>query len=50
MTVRYDEKDIRKVSAIVIGPPGTPYQLGFYEVSFAIAPTVYRNTKADREP
>ncbi|KAJ5625373.1 hypothetical protein N7510_001682 [Penicillium lagena] len=31
MTVRYDEKDVRKISAIVMGPPGTPYQLGFYE-------------------
>lgn len=31
-TVRYEENNIRDIQALIIGPPGTPYELGFYEV------------------
>lgn len=31
-TVRYEESNIRDIQALIIGPPGTPYELGFYEV------------------
>jgi ubiquitin-protein ligase len=31
-TVRYEESNIRDIQAIIVGPPGTPYELGFYEV------------------
>jgi ubiquitin-conjugating enzyme E2 Z len=31
-TVAYDENNTRDIQALIIGPPGTPYELGFYEV------------------
>ncbi|KAB8068654.1 ubiquitin conjugating enzyme [Aspergillus leporis] len=31
LAVAYDESDIRKVHALVLGPPETPYQFGFFE-------------------
>ncbi|KAE8350426.1 ubiquitin conjugating enzyme [Aspergillus coremiiformis] len=34
LAVAYDESDIRSVHALVLGPPDTPYQFGFFE--FAI--------------
>ncbi|KAL4920771.1 ubiquitin-conjugating enzyme/RWD-like protein [Aspergillus aurantiobrunneus] len=34
LAVDYDESDIRHVRAIILGPPETPYQFGFFE--FAI--------------
>ncbi|KAL4927096.1 ubiquitin-conjugating enzyme E2 [Aspergillus undulatus] len=34
IAVGYDESDIRNVRAIILGPPETPYQFGFFE--FAI--------------
>lgn len=34
MTVHYNESNIRNVTALIMGPPGTPYALGFYEVSY----------------
>lgn len=33
MTVHYKESNIREISALIIGPPGTPYAFGFYQVS-----------------
>ncbi|KAL6234765.1 hypothetical protein BDW75DRAFT_211434 [Aspergillus navahoensis] len=33
IAVDYDEKDIRNVRAIILGPPETPYQFGFFEFS-----------------
>lgn len=33
MTVHYKEENVREISALLLGPPGTPYALGFYEVS-----------------
>ncbi|KAJ6186769.1 hypothetical protein N7519_008070 [Penicillium mononematosum] len=35
-TVRYEESNIRDIQALIIGPPGTPYELGFYEFSIKI--------------
>lgn len=32
MTVTYRESNIRRVKALIVGPPGTPYALGFYQV------------------
>jgi ubiquitin-protein ligase len=32
-TVAYDENNMRDIQALIIGPPGTPYELGFYEVN-----------------
>ncbi|KAK4861868.1 hypothetical protein LT330_003903 [Penicillium expansum] len=37
-TVRYEESNIRDIQALIIGPPGTPYELGFYEFSIKIPP------------
>jgi ubiquitin-conjugating enzyme E2 Z len=31
-TVRYEESNMRDIQAIIVGPPGTPYELGFFEV------------------
>jgi ubiquitin-protein ligase len=31
-TVRYEENNTREIQAVILGPPGTPYELGFYEV------------------
>lgn len=28
----YDASDIRTVHALILGPPETPYQFGFFEV------------------
>ncbi|KAL4996778.1 ubiquitin-conjugating enzyme/RWD-like protein [Aspergillus recurvatus] len=33
IAVDYDEKDIRNVRAIILGPPETPYQFGLFEFS-----------------
>ncbi|KAL4741261.1 ubiquitin-conjugating enzyme/RWD-like protein [Aspergillus similis] len=33
IAVDYDEKDIRNVRAVILGPPETPYQFGFFEFS-----------------
>lgn len=33
MTVSYEEDNIREIKALLVGPPGTPYGLGFYRVS-----------------
>jgi len=33
MTVHYKEGNVREISAMILGPPGTPYALGLYEVS-----------------
>ncbi|CAG8291839.1 unnamed protein product [Penicillium salamii] len=35
-TVRYDESNIRDILAIIVGPPGTPYELGFFEFSIKV--------------
>ncbi|KUM64249.1 hypothetical protein ACN42_g2828 [Penicillium freii] len=35
-TVRYEESNIRDIQALIMGPPGTPYELGFYEFSIKI--------------
>jgi ubiquitin-conjugating enzyme E2 Z len=32
LAVAYKDSDIRNVTAIVLGTPGTPYQFGFFEV------------------
>ncbi|KAJ5555867.1 hypothetical protein N7535_008298 [Penicillium sp. DV-2018c] len=32
-TVRYQENNIRDIQALIVGPPGTPYELGFYEAT-----------------
>ncbi|PLB51006.1 ubiquitin conjugating enzyme [Aspergillus steynii IBT 23096] len=31
LTVRFKDSDIRDVKALILGPPGTPYQFGFFE-------------------
>ncbi|EKV06407.1 hypothetical protein PDIG_77740 [Penicillium digitatum PHI26] len=36
-TVRYEEGNIRDIQALIIGPPGTPYELGFYEVDLGVS-------------
>ncbi|KAE8144799.1 ubiquitin-conjugating enzyme/RWD-like protein [Aspergillus avenaceus] len=33
LAVDYDETDIRNVHALILGPPETPYQFGFFEFS-----------------
>lgn len=33
LVVSYNESNIRDVEALIIGPPGTPYAMGFYQVS-----------------
>jgi Ubiquitin-protein ligase len=38
-TVRYEESNIRDIQALIIGPPGTPYELGFYEVRATLSKT-----------
>jgi ubiquitin-conjugating enzyme E2 Z len=43
IAVDYDEKDIRNVRAVILGPPETPYQFGFFEVRYfysAIRPSL----------
>ncbi|KAJ6038542.1 hypothetical protein N7499_004360 [Penicillium canescens] len=35
-TVAYDENNTRDIQALIIGPPGTPYELGFYEFAIRI--------------
>ncbi|KAJ5801805.1 uncharacterized protein N7518_003873 [Penicillium psychrosexuale] len=35
-TIYYEESNIRDIQALIIGPPGTPYELGFYEFSIRI--------------
>ncbi|KAJ5344709.1 hypothetical protein N7452_002713 [Penicillium brevicompactum] len=35
-TVRYDEGNMRDIQAIILGPPGTPYELGFFEFSIKV--------------
>ncbi|KAJ5307039.1 hypothetical protein PENANT_c003G11818 [Penicillium antarcticum] len=37
-TVAYDEKNTRDIQALIVGPPGTPYELGFYEFAIKIPP------------
>ncbi|KAJ5698806.1 hypothetical protein N7462_000811 [Penicillium macrosclerotiorum] len=32
ITVSYKERNIRDINALIIGPPGTPYAYGFYQV------------------
>jgi ubiquitin-conjugating enzyme E2 Z len=32
LAVAYKDSDIRNVTAIVLGTPGTPYQFGLFEV------------------
>ncbi|KAJ6134698.1 hypothetical protein N7523_001020 [Penicillium sp. IBT 18751x] len=36
MTVHYEEENVREISALLLGPPGTPYALGFYEFTFSV--------------
>ncbi|PCG91431.1 Ubiquitin-conjugating enzyme, E2 [Penicillium occitanis (nom. inval.)] len=33
LAITYDDSDIRNVKALIVGPPGTPYEFGFVEVS-----------------
>ncbi|RAL13510.1 ubiquitin-conjugating enzyme E2 [Aspergillus homomorphus CBS 101889] len=33
LAVHYNESDIRNVQALILGPPDTPYQFGFFEFS-----------------
>ncbi|KAF5017627.1 hypothetical protein F66182_10424, partial [Fusarium sp. NRRL 66182] len=33
LAVTYDDSDIRNIKALVVGPPGTPYEFGFFELS-----------------
>ena len=33
LAVAYQESDIRSVKALIVGPPGTPYEFGFFEVT-----------------
>lgn len=32
MTIHYSEKNVRQITALLIGPPDTPYAFGFYQV------------------
>ncbi|KAJ5183903.1 hypothetical protein N7492_001519 [Penicillium capsulatum] len=36
MTILYDEENIRNIRAIIMGPPGTPYALGFYKFTITV--------------
>ncbi|KAF7716527.1 Uncharacterized protein PECH_005186 [Penicillium ucsense] len=36
--VSYDESDLLEVDAVVVGPPNTPYALGFYEFNIKFPP------------
>ncbi|PYH48005.1 ubiquitin-conjugating enzyme E2 [Aspergillus saccharolyticus JOP 1030-1] len=33
LAVHYEDSDIRNVNALILGPPDTPYQFGFFEFS-----------------
>jgi ubiquitin-conjugating enzyme E2 Z len=46
-TVAYDENNTRDIQALIIGPPGTPYELGFYEVRFNLRLTRFLWTDAN---
>ena len=32
--ISYKETNIREINALIVGPPDTPYALGFYQVSY----------------
>ncbi|GAM33917.1 ubiquitin conjugating enzyme [Talaromyces pinophilus] len=32
LAITYDDSDIRNGKALIVGPPGTPYEFGFFEV------------------
>ncbi|KAJ5630287.1 Ubiquitin-conjugating enzyme E2 [Penicillium longicatenatum] len=36
MTIHYSEKNIRQITALLIGPPDTPYAFGFYQLAISI--------------
>lgn len=44
MTVHYKEGNVREISALILGPPGTPYALGFYEVGVHYTENSLRGT------
>lgn len=33
LAVACEDSDIRNVKALIVGPPETPYEFGFFEVS-----------------
>ncbi|EED13238.1 ubiquitin conjugating enzyme, putative [Talaromyces stipitatus ATCC 10500] len=33
LAIAYKESDIRNIKALIVGPPGTPYEFGFFEFS-----------------
>jgi hypothetical protein len=33
LAITYEDSDIRNIKALIVGPPGTPYEFGFFEVS-----------------
>ncbi|KAJ5125077.1 uncharacterized protein N7515_008902 [Penicillium bovifimosum] len=35
-TVRYRENNVRDIQALIVGPPGTPYEMGFYEFTIKV--------------
>lgn len=32
LAVAYKDSDIRRVAALIVGPPDSPYEFGFFEV------------------
>jgi len=34
--IAFKEEDVRDVRALIIGPPGTPYEFGFFEVCLQV--------------
>ncbi|KAJ5765841.1 Ubiquitin-conjugating enzyme E2 [Penicillium odoratum] len=38
MTIHYCENNVRQITALLIGPPDTPYAFGFYQLNIQIPP------------
>ncbi|KAJ5887164.1 Ubiquitin-conjugating enzyme E2 [Penicillium tannophilum] len=36
MTIHYSEKNVRQITALLIGPPDTPYAFGFYQLAITV--------------
>lgn len=37
LAVAYKDSDIRHVAALIVGPPDSPYEFGFFEVCGAVS-------------
>lgn len=42
LKVAYRDNDVRSVRAMIIGPPDTPYEFGFFEFDMKVSPVATR--------